>query len=112
MPQSNVMLDHPVAPVSQTPLPKTTFGRAPLDADASNAINPPLKAGLLLLVHHDAPRMLLVAVHDVAHPALDLGRVLAALALDHGNVDVVVAVADLRDGADEELGSSVSNQMA
>jgi hypothetical protein len=47
--------------------------------------------------------VLLVAVHDVGHPALDLGRVLAALALGHGDVDVVLAVADLRDGADEEL---------
>ena len=52
--------------------------------------------------------MLLVAVHDVPDPALDLGRVLAALALDHGDVDVVVAVADLRDGADEELQQETS----
>lgn len=47
--------------------------------------------------------MLLITVHDVAHPAFKLGGVLAALTLDHGDVNVVVTVADLRDGADEEL---------
>jgi hypothetical protein len=47
--------------------------------------------------------MLLVAVHDIVHPALDHGGVLAAIALDHGEVDVVIAMADLGDGADEEL---------
>ena len=72
--------------------------------------NPP-NADLLLLLDNDAPGVLLVAVHDVGHPALDAGRVLAAPALAHGDVDVVVAVADLRDGADEELEKSVSQPL-
>ena len=58
---------------------------------------------LLALLDDDAPGVLLVAVHDVLHPALDLGRVLAGLALAEGDVHVGAAVVDLGDGADEEL---------
>ena len=69
-----------------------------------NFLPPRLLSGLLLLlVDDDAPGVLLIAVHDVGHPALDLGRVGARVALAQGDVDVGVAVADLRDGADEEL---------
>jgi hypothetical protein len=61
------------------------------------------KADLLLLVDDDAPFVLLVAVHNVVHEALDLGRVDAAVAVGHGDLDVGSAVVDLGDGADEVL---------
>lgn len=48
--------------------------------------------------------MLHATVHDVAEPALDLGSDLAGGSLRaHGDVDVLAAVVDLRDRADEEL---------
>ena len=47
--------------------------------------------------------MLLVAVHDVLHPGLDLGGVSAGVVLAERDVDVGAAVVDLGDGGDEEL---------
>lgn len=45
-----------------------------------------------------------IAVHDIADPALDLAGDFAGLALGaHGNVDVLAAVVNLGDGADEVL---------
>ena len=64
----------------------------------------PKMIATLLLVHDDAPLVLLVPVHDILHPALDLGRVETALSrLAHGNGNVFPAVVDGGDGADEEL---------
>lgn len=59
---------------------------------------------LLLLGDDNAPLVADVAVHDVADPGLDLGGddvggVLGA----HGDVDVLAAVVDGGDGADEVL---------
>lgn len=51
--------------------------------------------------------MLLVSVHDILHPALDLGRIHARPpGLAHGDLDLYAAVVDQRDGADEELRKS------
>jgi hypothetical protein len=48
--------------------------------------------------------VVLTAVHDVLEPVLDLERNLAAVVLlAHGEVDVLAAVVDLGDGADEVL---------
>lgn len=47
--------------------------------------------------------MLLIAVHDVLHPGLDLGGVGAGVVLAERDVDVGAAVVDLGDGGDEEL---------
>lgn len=48
--------------------------------------------------------MLLVSIHDILHPSLDLGRVHARLAgLTHGNLDLHAAMVNQRDGANEEL---------
>ena len=63
---------------------------------------------LQLLGDDDAPRMLLVAVHDIPHPALQLGGVHAGITLHHGDVHILAAVVDLRDRADEELKDRVS----
>lgn len=64
----------------------------------------PEQQHLLLLGNDNTPMVLLVAVHDVADPSLDLAGDLASLALGtHGDVDVLAAVVDLRDGADEVL---------
>jgi hypothetical protein len=57
----------------------------------------------LLFVHHDAPRMLLVAVHDVPDIPLYLCRELARLALLHWDVYVLSAVVNQGNRADEEL---------
>ena len=62
----------------------------------------------LLLGNDEAPRVLLAAVHDVADPALDLAGDLAGGALGtHGDIDVLAAVVNLRDGANEVLNWSV-----
>ena len=101
MPLIHDMLNRPPTPNASL---KATFGRTQRGTDSKQCKKEiPPNSDLLLLLDDDAPGVLLVAVHDVGHPALDLGRVLAALALGHGDVDVVLAVADLRDGADEEL---------
>lgn len=57
----------------------------------------------LLLVDDDTPLVLLVAVHDVPHPGLDLGGVDAGVVLAERDVDVGAAVVDLGDGGNEEL---------
>lgn len=62
---------------------------------------------LLLLRDHNTPLVADIAVHDVANPSLDLGGddvggVLGA----HGNVDILAAVVDGRDGADKVLGGN------
>ena len=57
----------------------------------------------LLLVDDETPLVLLVAVHDVLHPGLDLGGVDAGVVLAERNVDVGAAVVDLGDGGNEEL---------
>ncbi len=99
---ANPMNAQPKPPKRLSPKMTFTAVRSTLDADATQCNNPSQKENLLL-VNDNAPRMLLIAVHDVGHEALDLGGVVPALALDHGDAHVVVAVADLRDGADEEL---------
>lgn len=59
---------------------------------------------LLLLRDHDAPLVLDVSVHDITDPSLDLGGVDVGLVLGaHGDVDVLAAVVDGRDGADKVL---------
>lgn len=65
---------------------------------------------LLLLLNDDAPLVLLVAVHDVVHPALELEGEVAALA-GGAHVDgyVAAAVVDVGNGADEVLISDVSD---
>ena len=65
----------------------------------------PYKASLLLFLNNNTPRVLLLAVHDIGHPLLDLGRVLADISLSHWDVNIDIAVADLGNGADEELGA-------
>lgn len=62
---------------------------------------------LRLLVDDNTPLVRHVAVHDVANPRLDLGGDFASLALGaHGDVDVLAAVVNLGDGADEVLRKS------
>ena len=57
----------------------------------------------LLLVDDDTPLVLLVAVHDVLHPGLDLGGIDAGVVLAERDVDVGATVVDLGDRGDEEL---------
>ena len=63
---------------------------------------------LQLLGDDDAPRVLLVAVHDIAHPALQFRGVYARITLHHGDLHILAAVMDLRDRADEVLKDRVS----
>ena len=63
---------------------------------------------LQLLGDDDAPRVLLVAVHDIPHPSLQLRGVHARITLHHGDFHILAAVVDLRDRADEVLKDRVS----
>lgn len=48
-----------------------------------------------------------IAVHDIANPVLDLGGDdVGGVFGAHGNVDILAAVVDSRDGADEVLGGN------
>lgn len=59
---------------------------------------------LLLLFNDNAPLMLLVAVHDIMHPAFQFESKIASLAgIAHADGDINTTVVDVGHGADEEL---------
>lgn len=59
---------------------------------------------MLLLLDHNAPRMMLSSIHDAREPVLDLQRQRPALAgLAHGDDNVTTAMVDQGHGGDEVL---------
>lgn len=58
---------------------------------------------VLNLLDNHAPFVVLFSVHDVHQPALDQGRVLAAITANHGDLQILTFVADEGDGRHEVL---------